>query len=177
MQIDPTKLLEARLARAMSQEEAAIASDLSTRTIQRIEAGHAASLESTKALLTIFGVDIICDPVVTPSLAVRPTWQSLSRETARQLQVSANLWFDGLRVALAAILIVIAGAKPLAPQQTGLFVSNDNFFALGILKGMPTGSQEILGYWIMPLMLVSAGVVLISVARLRTFIADQRMKI
>ena len=175
MQIDRTKLVDARLARAMSQEEAAIASDLSARTIQRIEAGHAASLESTKALLSIFGPDIIHDPaVVTPDRNPSP-WQLVASQIAQGSRRSASLGYDGLRMFLAAVLVLIAAAKPFVPGQTGLFVRGDSF-ALGFLSRPPAGSHEMLGYWIVPLMIVLAGTVLLSVSRLRLLVEDRYLK-
>jgi len=47
-----------RLQRGWSQEQLATVSGLSVRTIQRIERGHSASLESMKALASVFEVDL-----------------------------------------------------------------------------------------------------------------------
>ncbi len=47
-----------RLQRGWTQEELAIVSGLSTRTIQRIERGQDASLETLKALAAAFEVDL-----------------------------------------------------------------------------------------------------------------------
>ncbi|MFC4700614.1 helix-turn-helix domain-containing protein [Glaciecola siphonariae] len=47
-----------REKRNWSQEQLAIMSGLSTRTIQRIESGNKASLESLKALASVFEIDI-----------------------------------------------------------------------------------------------------------------------
>lgn len=175
MQIDPTKLIEARLARAMSQEEVAIACDLSARTIQRIEAGHTASLESTKALLTTFGANIIHDPAVITSRQPESPWQLADLQITRNFRTSASFCFDGLRIAFAAVFMLIAAAKPFVPSQTGLFVGRD-FRGLGLLSGPPAGSHEILGYWITPLMIVAAGAVLMSVGRLRLLIENRFSK-
>ncbi|MCH2190392.1 MAG: helix-turn-helix transcriptional regulator [Gammaproteobacteria bacterium] len=49
---------ERRLANGWSQEELARHSGLSTRTIQRIETGHKASLESLKSLAAVFETSI-----------------------------------------------------------------------------------------------------------------------
>jgi transcriptional regulator with XRE-family HTH domain len=46
-----------RLKRGWSQQQLAQASGLSTRTIQRIEAGHPASTETLKSLAAVFEVD------------------------------------------------------------------------------------------------------------------------
>ncbi len=47
-----------RTARSWSQEELATASGLNIRTIQRIETAHLASLQSRKALASVFQIDI-----------------------------------------------------------------------------------------------------------------------
>ena len=174
MQIDRKKLVEARLARAMSQEEAAIASDLSARTIQRIEAGHPASLESTKALLTIFGADILHDPAVAAPQSRSSPWQSVTSQIAQSARLSASLGYDGLRMVFAVVFVVIAVAKPFLPGQTGLFVRGD-FYVFGLLKRPPAGSHEVLGYWIVPLIIVAAGSVLLSVGRLRHLVENRFM--
>ena len=48
-----------RLQRGWSQEDLAALSTLSVRTIQRIERGHTASMESLKALASVFEVDFL----------------------------------------------------------------------------------------------------------------------
>ena len=47
-----------RLQRAWSQEQLAQLSGLSVRTIQRIERGHTAGLESMKSLAAVFEINI-----------------------------------------------------------------------------------------------------------------------
>lgn len=171
MQIDPNKLVEARLAMAMSQEEAAIASDLSARTIQRIEAGHPASLESTKALLTIFGADIIHDPQTEAPTARKSPWPISGTAIAHASLRSAIVGFNAVRLMLAAIFVLIALAKPFAPERTGLFY-DDQFQGLGFLAIPPTGSQDVLGYWISPIMVVAAALVALSFRRVRRLLPD-----
>jgi transcriptional regulator with XRE-family HTH domain len=55
-------LKQLRLSRHLSQEQLAQMSGLSVRTIQRIESGHKASLESLKCLAAVLEVDI---PTIT----------------------------------------------------------------------------------------------------------------
>lgn len=164
MQIDPAKLVEARLARAMSQEEAAIASDLSARTIQRIEAGHPASLESTKALLTIFGSEIIHDPQEVSDHSTPR--QGLGTRLVQISRQSLSLGFDGLRVMFVAVFLIAALSKPFAPDKTGLFVA-DTRFVLGVVANPPPGATEVLGYWLMPVMLIAATCLLMTIGRIR----------
>jgi len=52
------KLRKMRLARAWSQEQVAEMTGLSVRTIQRIERGQTASLDSLKALAAVFDVNV-----------------------------------------------------------------------------------------------------------------------
>ncbi len=166
MQIDPTKLVEARLARAMSQEEAAIAADLSARTIQRIEAGHPASLESTKALLTIFGADIIHDPLAVAGRAPQSPWLAVGSQISVASRQSASWGFDALRLLFVINFLLVALAKLFVPDQTGLFTNRDGF-AVGLFKQQPVGATELLGYWIMPVMVLAAAAVLFSIGRIR----------
>ena len=56
MKIDRTLLKQLRLAKALSQEELAIAAGISTRTVQRMESEGSASLESQKAIAAVFGI-------------------------------------------------------------------------------------------------------------------------
>jgi len=51
-------LKQLRLSRHLSQEQLAHMSGLNVRTIQRIESGHKASVESLKCLASVFEVDI-----------------------------------------------------------------------------------------------------------------------
>ncbi len=166
MQIDPTKLVEARLARAMSQEEAAIAADLSSRTIQRIEAGYPASLESTKALLTIFGADIIHDPEAPVAPAAVSPWKEVGLKIGSVSRRSVGIGFAGLRLLFVANFVLIAFAKPFMPGQTGMWVSAKGFI-IGTLSQPPAAAPEVLGYWIIPLMLVAAAALLMSFSGLR----------
>lgn len=175
MQIDATRLVEARLARAMSQEEAAIAADLSARTIQRIEAGHPASLESTKALLTTFGVGIIHDPLADTASALASPWHHVAAQIGRASRRSASWGFDGLRLLFVMNFVLIALAKPFVPDQTGLFVDDDGF-VVGLLNHQPAGTSEMLGYWIIPAMLLVAIALLLSIGRIRRQIAHRPLK-
>ena len=54
--VDPEYVKRLRLERAMSQEELAGAAGLNVRTVQRVESDGAASLESKKAIASVFGI-------------------------------------------------------------------------------------------------------------------------
>ncbi len=80
MQIDIAKLKEARVARGMSQEDAADAAGISARTLQRIETGQPASFETARALAALFetlGVDVRMtanpEPEAPPAAPAPPT--------------------------------------------------------------------------------------------------------
>ena len=70
MKIDRTLLKQLRLAKALSQEELAIAAGISTRTVQRMEAEGSASLESQKAIAAVFGIgaEQLLEKSVPPTL-------------------------------------------------------------------------------------------------------------
>ena len=51
-------LKQLRIGRHLSQEELALMSGLNVRTIQRVESGHNASLETLKSLAAALEVDI-----------------------------------------------------------------------------------------------------------------------
>jgi transcriptional regulator with XRE-family HTH domain len=58
MKINAALVLRLRNARSWSQEELATAAGLNLRTIQRIENEASASLQSKKALASVFNIDI-----------------------------------------------------------------------------------------------------------------------
>jgi DNA-binding XRE family transcriptional regulator len=58
MKINAALVIALRAKRAWSQDELSIASGLNLRTIQRIENEASASLQSKKALASVFGIDI-----------------------------------------------------------------------------------------------------------------------
>ena len=58
MKINAELVIALRTQRAWSQEELSIASGLNLRTIQRIEKEGSVSLQSKKALASVFGIDI-----------------------------------------------------------------------------------------------------------------------
>ena len=58
MKINAELVIALRTKRSWSQEELSIASGLNVRTIQRIETDASASLQSKKALASVFRIDI-----------------------------------------------------------------------------------------------------------------------
>src|SRR3954468_24938712 len=58
MKINAQLVITLRTRRSWSQEELATAAGLNLRTVQRIESGGVASLQSRKALASAFDVDV-----------------------------------------------------------------------------------------------------------------------
>ena len=79
MQIDAQRIRRERERRAWSQEHLASVTELSLRTIQRVEANGAASYETARALAVVFAVEVV--GLMSSAPAVR---RALSR-TARRV--------------------------------------------------------------------------------------------
>ena len=70
MKINAALVIQNRMLKAWTQEQLAIASGLSQRTIQRVESEANASLETKKALAATFNIDIAdleCEEIETVS--------------------------------------------------------------------------------------------------------------
>jgi len=80
MKLDGKKILALRNERCWSQEQLAVAAGLSARTIQRIEKDKGGSLESMKALASVFETDTLSlhrnkeQTVVRHELLIRLSW-------------------------------------------------------------------------------------------------------
>lgn len=93
-----------RLKEGWSQQQLAEASGLSVRTIQRIEAGRPASLESLKSLAAVFEVDFT---TLSPEHAMNGEHQSpQEREEQEALQYVRGL--RGFYLHLGRYLLVVA---------------------------------------------------------------------
>ena len=103
---------------------------------------------------------------------VQSPWLSLAARTGRVSQVLVNAGFAGLRLLFAAVFLLVALAKPLVPDQTGLFMGG-NEYTVGVLLYVPIGSQELLGYWIIPILTLVAFAILLSIARIREFVWER----
>jgi len=80
-----------RLQRGWSQQQLAELTGLSVRTVQRIERGQAASLESLKSLAAVFEIDLASlqpetDMIADPKLTVRSD-EALAFRQVRRLKV------------------------------------------------------------------------------------------
>lgn len=97
---------ELRLARGWSQEQLAELSGLSVRTIQRLENGQKAGLESLNALAAVFAVPLsaLSDPPTAPETAM-PTETPTA---AVPFSLSPRLRYRLMRyAAVIAVLLII----------------------------------------------------------------------
>ena len=78
MKINSALVLQLRHARSWSQEELATAAGLNLRTIQRIENEAAASLQSRKALASVFGIEVKALENQEPRAMVKYEYKTLS---------------------------------------------------------------------------------------------------
>ena len=108
MEIDPDEVRRLRELRAWSQERLAEIAGLSVRTVQRVERGEGASLETRMALAAALEVELtaLCRPADKPAAdpgqlpAARP--DGLSEQQFRHLMV-------GLGIAIVFALFLIIG--------------------------------------------------------------------
>ncbi len=78
MKINAALVLRLRNAKSWSQEELATASGLNLRTIQRIENEASASLQSKKALASVFEIDIRALESKEPPAMVKHEYKTLN---------------------------------------------------------------------------------------------------
>jgi hypothetical protein len=71
---------------------------------------------------------------------------------------------------LGAGIVIIA--KILYPHKTGLFVNDGHFVGLGFLSQINSGAVELLGYWLIPVMIVA----IIAFYFLITFLLKQLLR-
>ena len=80
-------LKQLRISRHLSQDQLAQMSGLNVRTIQRIESGHAASIESLKCLAAVFEVDV-------STLKQEKFMADTRSDNWRKLPVWLRFWFS-----------------------------------------------------------------------------------
>lgn len=125
-----------RLQRGWSQEQLAEMSGLSTRTIQRIERGQTAGLESLKSLAAVFEVQVSDlkqeDRIVTEEQVVgsQPTEEQDKEQQAMEYVRDLK----GFYAHLTSYVVVMIGLIVI-----NLFTSPDNFWAKWPLMGWGIG--------------------------------------
>jgi transcriptional regulator with XRE-family HTH domain len=78
MKINSALVLQLRKARSWSQEELATAAGLNLRTVQRIENEASASLQSKKALASVFNIDIKALETREPPTMIKHEYKTLN---------------------------------------------------------------------------------------------------
>lgn len=114
-----------RLKRGWSQQQLAQASGLSARTIQRIEAGQPASVETLKSIASVFEVDF--STLNTEETAMDTTMtaaEEAEREAFAHVRALRGFYMASLRYALIAAAL----------------------YAINLL----TSPQRMWSYWVMP---------------------------
>ncbi|WP_192459336.1 2TM domain-containing protein [Musicola keenii] len=97
-----------RLARAWSQEQLAELSSLSVRTIQRIENGERASLETLSALAAAFGVNVA--ELMTEESEQTVSGESLEQriqDARRQVRQESRFWRSLILMVLVSVVLFI----------------------------------------------------------------------
>ena len=123
-----------RLQRGWSQEQLADLSGLSVRTIQRLERGQPASVESLKALGAAFEIDFsdLKEPEMNTSTQPVPATQNVRADEALALAHVRKL--KGFYIHLAQYAVVIASLTIV-----NLIVSPHYFWVLWIAVGWGFG--------------------------------------
>lgn len=125
------QILKLRLKRGWSQQQLANVSGLSGRTIQRIESGHAPSMETLKCLAAVFDVEYsTLNPENPMDTAINPQEieeQNAFREVAR---------LKAFYVHLLQYVVINLGLNAfnfLVPQQTIWAPFVASFWGLGLI--------------------------------------------
>ena len=110
-----------RLQHGWSQQQLAEASGLSVRTIQRIEAGYPASIESLKSLAAVFEVDFL---TLNPEQNMSLTASSLSEQQEQEaFKYVRNLrrFYMHLFKYVVVSLVLLAANLFFTPQHLWFF--------------------------------------------------------
>jgi transcriptional regulator with XRE-family HTH domain len=119
-----------RLQRGWSQQQLAEASGLSARTIQRIEAGQTASVETLKSLAAVFEVDFSTLSQEAPSMSTSNTLaEQQEREAFRYVRKLRGFYFH-----LAQYVVVIS-----VLVAVNLFLTPHHLWVLWVIGGWGIG--------------------------------------
>ncbi len=127
MKLSGAAVRQSRIERGWSQEQLAIASGLSLRTIQRVESEGIASLGTAASLAATFAVPL-------PQLQDRPA--------ASQPEQSGIGGYGTLYLGLAVLMLAAIGESgrlPSAPLSTGILAVNILLAAAGAAIAVPSG--------------------------------------
>ncbi|MCH8135321.1 MAG: helix-turn-helix transcriptional regulator [Proteobacteria bacterium] len=160
MNVNRELIKELRLKKSWSQEKLADMAGVRLRTIQRIETDGVASLQSRTAIANAFEIE----PVELDVEVQGPTECEKPNKLQMRLVSFALSWVESvlrgtcifLASVMGASLFAMALVKPFMPENVGLFTSKTSL-SFGII-GNTVNMQEHLGYWVIPLALVSGWV-------------------
>lgn len=132
MKISAARVRRLRTERGWSQDQLAVASGLSLRTIQRVEAEGAASRETRVSLAATFGVQL-------SELAGEVAVETVKRERPVQ---DVGALFIGMAV-LTCVLLNESGRLPGLPTSDGYAAIDALLAAVGALLVMPAALRLI----------------------------------
>lgn len=124
-----------RLQRGWSQQQLADASGLSVRTVQRIESGHAGSIESIKSIAAVFDVDFSTLSTQT-SEATMVDKHDLSETNRERIAFMRARRIRGYYQHLSMYLVVTAACAIvdlLTTPQVIWFIGVAFFWGIGVL--------------------------------------------
>lgn len=118
MKIDAARLRSLREHRAWSQEQLADIASLNVRTVQRVEAGGAASPETRMALAAALGVPVtLLNEVSAPGVAIEPSPSLLRRVLDHPVAGNALAGVTLACAVIAAIFIDVIFSKHFAAEM------------------------------------------------------------
>jgi transcriptional regulator with XRE-family HTH domain len=121
-------LKQIRISRSLSQEQLAQMSGLNVRTIQRIESGHAASLESLKCLAAALDIEV-------STLKQEKFMVDKSSENWSKLSIWVKLWFMTNFLDNKPIQRSVARRVMLASHISGFLACLGGLFSEAALVG------------------------------------------
>ncbi len=134
-----------RLQRGWSQDQLAEFTGLSVRTIQRVERGQRPSLESSKALASVFEVNLSTfipeDTTMEPATDTQPNRAELKDDERAALKYAKKVtdFYQGIAVLviLAVVFIAVRGPEPkllIFFAAMGLMVGLQALFTFEIVR-------------------------------------------
>lgn len=167
------------LAPLPTRDREDIVTELRSHFVERIDAGGA----DFDTIAAEFGApedyarSFLDNYHITTALASGST-RSMAGAALGSMGRGIGAFFGSLGVfilfAFAFAFLLIAFAKPIVPQRVGLWTGPGQMF-LGITERPTTVYTEHLGYWIIPLAILGAGLLyLLGRAALRAFLRSMR---
>ena len=124
-----------RLQRGWSQQQLADASGLSARTVQRLESGHAGSIESMKSIAAVFEVDfstLITEEAMTEQPHSTPSTPNAQERIAFRQARRMRDYYLHVLIYLVANVLCIAFNLMCSPDRLW-FVGLTLFWGIGLL--------------------------------------------